>query len=34
MSLSEAIIDGSIKMEHGYTLRFTEDYVLLNVERE
>ena len=30
----KAIIDGSIKVEQGYPLRFTEDHVVLNGERE
>ncbi|OGM48842.1 hypothetical protein ABOM_002999 [Aspergillus bombycis] len=29
-----AIIDGSIKVEQGYPIRFTEDHVVLDVERE
>lgn len=30
----KAIIDGSIKVEQGYPIRFTEDHVVLNGERE
>ncbi|KAE8375835.1 putative flavo protein [Aspergillus bertholletiae] len=30
----QAIIDGSIKVEQGYPVRFTEDHVVLNGERE
>ncbi|KAE8370291.1 putative flavo protein [Aspergillus caelatus] len=30
----QAIIDGSIKVEQGYPVRFTEDHIVLNGERE